>query len=108
MLFDVEYNGFIGGIINVVIKLGMNEFYGLVGYYYIDDLFVGDNNGDEEFNFDFEEEMFVVILGGLLIKDKFFFFVVYDKFEFVVLFNCGFVGLGVVNEVLNIMLDDVV
>ena len=30
------------------------KFHGSVGYYYTDDSFAGDNNGDEEFNLDFE------------------------------------------------------
>ena len=105
--FDVEYNGFTGGTINAVTKSGTNEFHGSVGYYYTDDSFAGDNNGDEEFNLDFEEETFVATLGGPLIKDKLFFFVAYDKFESVAPLNRGPAGSGAVNEVPNITLDDV-
>ena len=67
-----------GGTINAVTKSGTNEFHGSVGYYYTDDSMMGDKNGDEEFNFDFEEKTFVATLGGPIIKDKLFFFVAYD------------------------------
>ena len=104
--FDVEYNGFTGGTINAVTKSGTNEFHGSVGYYYTDDGMIGENNGDEDFNFDFEEETFVATLGGPLIKDKLFFFVAYDKFEAVAPLNNGPLGSGAVNERANITLDD--
>ena len=105
--FDVEYNGFTGGTINAVTKSGTNEFHGSVGYYYTDDSMMGDKNGDEEFNFDFEEKTFVATLGGPIIKDKLFFFVAYDKFDSVAPLNRGPAGSGAVNEVANITMDDV-
>lgn len=105
--FDVEYNGFTGGTINAVTKSGTNEFHGSVGYYYTDDGMIGDKNGDEDFNFTFEEETFVATLGGPLIKDKLFFFVAYDKYEETAPLNDGPAGSGALNEEANITLDDV-
>ena len=105
--FDVEYNGFTGGTINAVTKSGTNEFSGSVGYYYTDDSFIGDKNGDDDFNFTFEEETFVATLGGPLIKDKLFFFVAYDKYEEVAPLDRGPAGSGAINEDAGITLDDV-
>ncbi|MCP4864946.1 cell envelope biogenesis protein OmpA [Alteromonas alba] len=105
--FDVEYNGFTGGTINAVTKSGTNEFHGSVGYYYTDDSMIGDQNGDDEFDFIFEEETFVATLGGPIIKDKLFFFVAYDKFEAVAPLRNGPTGSGALNEEPDISMDDV-
>ncbi|MEP2651997.1 MAG: TonB-dependent receptor [Paraglaciecola sp.] len=105
--FDVEYNGFTGGTINAVTKSGTNEFHGSASYYYTDDSFIGDKNGDDEFNFIFEEKTFAATLGGPIIKDKLFFFVSYDKFEGVAPLEDGPAGSGALNEEANITLDDV-
>lgn len=105
--FDVEYNGFTGGTINAVTKSGTNEFHGSVGYYHTSDSLIGDKNGDNDFNFAFEEDTFVGTLGGAIIKDKLFFFVAYDKYEEVAPLNNGPVGSGAVNIREDITLDDV-
>ena len=105
--FDVEYNGFTGGTINAVTKSGTNEFHGSVGYYHTSDSLIGDKNGDNDFNFAFEEDTFVGTLGGPIIKDKLFFFVAYDKYEEVAPLNNGPVGSGAVNIRQDITLDDV-
>lgn len=105
--FDVEYNGFTGGTINAVTKSGTNEFHGSLGYYNTSDSLIGDENGDDDFDFTFEEETFVGTLGGSIIKDKLFFFVAYDKFEEVAPLNDGPTGSGALNQEANITLDDV-
>ncbi|MEP0175345.1 MAG: TonB-dependent receptor [Paraglaciecola sp.] len=105
--FDVEYNGFTGGTINAVTKSGTNEFHGSASYYYTDDSFIGDKNGDDEFSFIFEEKTFAATLGGPIIKDKLFFFVSYDKFEGVAPLEDGPSGSGALNEEANITQDDV-
>lgn len=105
--FDVEYNGFTGGTINAVTKSGTNEFHGSLGYYHTSDSFIGDKNGDNDFDFAFEEDTFVGTLGGAIIKDKLFFFVSYDKYEEVAPLNNGPLGSGAVNIRENITLDDV-
>lgn len=105
--FDVEYNGFTGGTINAVTKSGTNEFHGSLGYYHTSDSLIGDKNGDNDFNFAFEEDTFVGTLGGAIIKDKLFFFVSYDKYEEVAPLNNGPVGSGAVNIREDITLDDV-
>ncbi|NNJ73056.1 MAG: TonB-dependent receptor [Enterobacterales bacterium] len=105
--FDVVYNGFTGGTINAVTKSGTNEFKGSVGYYNTDDSLIGDKNGEDEFDFTFEEETFVATLGGPIIEDKLFFFVAYDKYEEVApLFN-GPAGSGALNTRDDITLNDV-
>ncbi|AEP30870.1 TonB-dependent receptor [Brumicola nitratireducens] len=105
--FDVEYNGFTGGTINAVTKSGTNEFHGSLGYYHTSDSLIGDKNGDDDFDFAFEEDTFVGTLGGAIIKDKLFFFVAYDKYEEVAPLNNGPVGSGAVNIREDITLDDV-
>ncbi|MCW8109687.1 TonB-dependent receptor [Alteromonas ponticola] len=105
--FDVEYNGFTGGTINAVTKSGTNEFHGSVGYYYTDDSLIGDKNGEDEFDFNFEEKTFVATLGGPIIQDKLFFFVAYDKFEATAPLQNGPAGSGALNEEANITMDDV-
>lgn len=105
--FDVEYNGFTGGTINAVTKSGTNEFHGSLTYLYTDDSFAGDENGEDEFSFNFEEETFAATLGGPLIKDKLFFFVAYDKYEEVAPLSSGPAGSGALNEEENITQADV-
>ena len=105
--FDVEYNGFTGGTINAVTKSGTNSFEGSVAYYSTDDSMIGDKNGDDEFDFIFEEETFVATLGGPIIKDKLFFFVAYDKYEEVAPLRNGPAGSGALNTEADITLDDV-
>lgn len=105
--FDVEYNGFTGGTINAVTKSGTNEFKGSVGYYYTDDSNIGDTNGEDEFDFTFEEETFVATLGGPIIEDKLFFFVAYDKYEEIAPLQTGPAGSGALNTRDDITLDDV-
>jgi outer membrane receptor protein involved in Fe transport len=105
--FDVEYNGFTGGTINAVTKSGTNELSGSVSYIITDDSMIGDKNGDDNFDFTFEEETFVATLGGPIIKDKLFFFVAYDKFEETAPLQDGPVGSGALNIEENITQDDV-
>lgn len=105
--FDVEYNGFTGGTINAVTKSGTNELHGSVGYYKTSDAWIGDKNGDDDFDFTFKEETFVGTLGGALIEDKLFFFVAYDKYEEVAPLRNGPTGSGALNQEPNITLDDV-
>jgi hypothetical protein len=105
--FDVEYNGFTGGTINAVTKSGTNELHGSVGYYKTSDSLIGDENGNDKFDFTFKEETFVGTLGGALIKDKLFFFVAYDKYEEVAPLRNGPAGSGALNQEANITLDDV-
>jgi hypothetical protein len=105
--FDVEYNGFTGGTINAVTKSGTNEFHGSLAYYHTSDSLIGDTNGDDEFDFTFEEDTYVATLGGPIIQDKLFFFVAYDKFEEVAPLNRGPVGSGALNIEQDITADDV-
>jgi hypothetical protein len=105
--FDVEYNGFTGGTVNVVTKSGTNQFGGSIGYYSTDDSMIGDKNRDDDFDFTFEEESLVATFGGPIIQDKLFFFVAYDKYEEIAPLEDGPAGSGALNTEPNITLDDV-
>lgn len=105
--YDVEFNGFTGGTINAVTKSGTNEFHGSLAYYMTDDSLIGDQSGDDDFDFTFEEETFVATLGGPIIKDKLFFFVAYDKYEEVAPLNSGPAGSGALNTFDDILQSDV-
>lgn len=81
-MFDVEYGGFIVCNINVVIKLGINEVYGGVFYDFMFDFYCGDEVDSVECdNGNYIEKCYGFNVGFLLIKDSFFLFVVYEKFE---------------------------
>ena len=80
--FSVLNNGFQGGNINVVTRSGTNEFDGVIGYYFTDADFVGNNAFDSPYNAgDFEEREYSVNVGGPIIEDQLFFFVSYSDFE---------------------------
>ncbi|HKJ90698.1 MAG TPA: hypothetical protein VJ960_06160, partial [Oceanipulchritudo sp.] len=83
--YSVENAGFTGAAISAVTKSGSNEFSGSVFSFYRDDSMVGDlyevASGDLiPFN-DFEEFTYGMTLGGPIIKDKLFFFVLYEAVE---------------------------
>jgi hypothetical protein len=79
--YDVEYNDFCGGVINVVTKTGSNDFHGSAYYYYKDDDMRGDESGDRELNTVFEEKNYGATFSGPIVEDKLFFFIGYDKIE---------------------------
>lgn len=80
VFYDVCYFGFIGVFVNVVIKFGINKFSGFVYYFICNDQMQGNRVGDLVIDiFDFCNEIYGVILGGLIIKNKLFFFVVYER-----------------------------
>ena len=80
--YDVSYGNFIGGNINIVTKSGTNDFSGSVYYFNTDDSFTGDETDGVKLGLgDFKEGTFGFTVGGPIIKDKFFFFANYEKFE---------------------------
>ncbi|WP_417457816.1 TonB-dependent receptor [Kordiimonas sp.] len=85
--FNVEFNKFTGGQINVVTKSGTNEFHGTAFYQYRDDSLAGDKSvtaDGEDRDVDlgvFENKFWGATLGGPIIKDKLFFFGSYEKYK---------------------------
>jgi len=80
--YDVTYGGFIGGNINIVTKSGTNDFRGTAFYYSTDESFSGDESDGVSVDIsNFDEKTYGFTLGGPIIKDKFFFFANYEKFE---------------------------
>jgi outer membrane receptor for ferrienterochelin and colicin len=85
--FNVEFNKFTGGQINVVTKSGTNEFHGTAFYQFRNDSTAGDKSVDIDGNDidvdlgDFSNKFYGATLGGPIIKDKLFFFAGYEKFE---------------------------
>ena len=81
--YDVITSNFTGGLVNLTIKSGTNEFFGNAYYDTVQDSFIGDRfDGDREFDAgDVDDKEYGFTLGGPIIKDKLFFFVSYDEFE---------------------------
>lgn len=100
VFFDVIYGGFLVCNISVVSKMGINEVYGIVFYDYGSDSLCGDLFEGDDVNLGFYiEKCYGFSVGVLLIEDMLFIFVVYEKFEGVNIFDCGVIGIGVINEV---------
>ncbi|MEX0326428.1 MAG: TonB-dependent receptor [Puniceicoccaceae bacterium] len=83
--YSVENAGFTGAAITAVTKSGTNEMHGSVFAYYRDASMVGDlyqiGSGDLIPFDDFEEFTAGISLGGPIIKDKLFFFLLYEFVE---------------------------
>jgi len=81
--YDVTTSNFTGGLVNLTIKSGTNEFTGDAYYDTVTDDFIGDKfDGDQEFDpGDVDDKEYGFTLGGPILKDKLFFFVSYDEFE---------------------------
>jgi hypothetical protein len=81
--YDVIYSGFLGGVTDVSLKSGTNEFHGSAYEIYTGTNFRGPDPvvgllGRHE---PIQEHTTGGTLGGFLIKDKLFFFVGYDAFR---------------------------
>lgn len=83
--YSVENAGFTGAAISAVTKSGSNEFHGSMFGYYRDDSMVGELNeiasGDLIPFVDFREYTLGASLGGPIIKDRLFFYVLYETVE---------------------------
>lgn len=80
--YDVEYNDFCGGIINVVTKSGGNELDGSVYFYEKSDDVVGQKVRDREFApATFQEERYGFTVSAPIIEDTLFFFFGWDNVE---------------------------
>jgi len=107
---DVSQTNSTAGFINAVTKSGTNEYQAQGKFYYRDEGLTGKLNGSRAS--DFEEKIFGGQISGPIIKDKVFFFVGYEKFDFDgALFANTPAGLpanleGLVNGGANVSLDD--
>ena len=80
--FEVTYNGFTGGTVNMVTKSGTNDLSGSAYYYRTTNDLAGDTSKGQDVTLsEFNEETYGLTLGGPLLEDKLFFFASYDKFE---------------------------
>lgn len=83
--YNVDRAGFTGASVSAVTRSGTNEFRGSVFGFYRNDSMVGSLNqvdSDTPITFpDFTEYTAGASLGGPIIKDKLFFFVLYEKVE---------------------------
>jgi len=100
--FDVEYNGFLGGNINIVTKSGNNDFHGSAFYTYRSDALTGSKIADKNINLNFNEKIYGGMLSGPVIKDKLFFVAGYEELKSTSPIDTGPVGSGLANEVQGI------
>ncbi|HEU5081457.1 MAG TPA: TonB-dependent receptor [Opitutaceae bacterium] len=78
--FDVRRSGFLGALVNAVIKSGTNQFHGSITYERTNQDLRAESplNGVKDV---FNERTFNFAFGGPIIKDKLFFFVDYEDFK---------------------------
>src|SRR5262249_32247685 len=80
--FDVDYDGFQGGTVNIVTKSGTNQLHGSLYDYYTSDKLSGTRSGNV-YNLipKFQTRIRGCSLGGPIIEDKLFFFGAYDDYQ---------------------------
>jgi hypothetical protein len=84
--FDVRIGGFSGGAINAITRSGTNEFKGSAYYFTRNESLAGKTPVDlvpaggtrEKLN-DFDAKTYGIRIGGPIIKDKAFFFLLYER-----------------------------
>ena len=81
--YDVAASGFTGGLVNLTIKSGTNEFVGSAYYDFVSDSFIGDKfDGNRSFDpGEVDDKEYGFVLGGPILRDRLFFFLSYDEFE---------------------------
>jgi hypothetical protein len=93
--FDVDYDGFQGGQINIVTKSGTNQFHGSAYDYYTNDTLTGDRSGSIHIaQPKTETKTRGGSFGGPIIEDKVFFFGAFDDFQTVSPTTLGIAGGG--------------
>lgn len=96
---DVQYSQFTGCAVNVVTKLGSNEFHGSAFYLFNDDSLTGTKlEGREVISDPFEDVNYGFDASGPIIKDHLFFTLAYEKIDDVGTQNTGPTGSGFANE----------
>ncbi|WP_417623252.1 TonB-dependent receptor [Paremcibacter congregatus] len=104
--FDVQYNGFLGGNINIVTKSGENDFHGSAFFTYRNDNLTGSHVGDKEVKVDFDEKIYGGFLSGPIIEDKLFFSVGFEELKSTNPVDTGATGSGFANEVPGVTVAD--
>jgi outer membrane receptor for ferrienterochelin and colicin len=80
--FDVDYDGFQGGAINIVTKSGTNDFHGSGYDFYSGSKFSGNQSGNNRNVIPpFQTKTRGGSLGGPIIKDKLFFFASFEDYQ---------------------------
>lgn len=80
--FDVDYDGFLGGIVNIVTKSGTNEFHGSAYDFYTGDRFSGNRSGGADDVIPrFQTKTRGGSLGGPIVPDKLFFFGSFEDYQ---------------------------
>ncbi len=84
--YDVQYNEFQGGVVNIVTKSGGNEFHGEAFYEYDNNhlrgqSYIGPTGATIPFITPFSEKTWGATLSGPIIPDKLFFVLNYEKYE---------------------------
>jgi outer membrane receptor for ferrienterochelin and colicin len=80
--FDVDYDGFQGGNINIVTKSGTNDFHGSAYYFYSNDKLSGNRSGSaDDIIPRFQTRTRGASLGGPIIEDKLFFFGSFEDYQ---------------------------
>ncbi len=104
--FDTQYNGFLGGNINIVTKSGENDFHGSAFFTYRNDSLTGSKIGDKDVSLNFDEKIYGGMLSGPIVQDKLFFVVGYEELKSTSPIDTGAVGSGLANEVQGITQTD--
>ncbi|NOZ42750.1 MAG: TonB-dependent receptor [Alphaproteobacteria bacterium] len=79
--FDVQYNGFLGGNINIVTKSGTNNFHGSTFFDYRSASLTGKKLDGNDVGLNFNEKIYGGMLSGPVIKDKLFFTVGFEELK---------------------------
>jgi len=104
--FDVQYNGFLGGNINIVTKSGSNDFHGSAFFTYRSDSLTGKTLNDKKTNLNFNEKVYGGFLSGPLVEDKLFFSVGFEQLKSTSPVDTGATGSGFANEVPGVTVAD--
>jgi outer membrane receptor for ferrienterochelin and colicin len=93
--FDVDYDGFQGGNVNIVTKSGTNNFHGTGYYFYSNDKLSGNRSGSANDTIpQFQTTTRGGSLGGPIVEDKLFFFASYEDYKTVAPATYGTSGGG--------------
>ena len=72
---SAEYANFQGGVINIVLKSGSNQFHGIESYYFTPPSWVGNNTPNEQFPYHIDySRQATAELGGPIVKDRIWFY----------------------------------
>ena len=97
--FDVQYNGFLGGNINIVTKSGENDFHGSAFFTYRAESLTGNKIDDQDIDLNFDEKIYGGFLSGPIIEDKLFFSIGFEELKSTNPVDTGATGSGFANEV---------